>query len=194
MNQSTSEVKIHWTDRRPILSYTLLMSLLIIIAFSVSACNNQPPPPVKVAQPHPAVTAGSQAAVSTPAPDEKEVPEQEGYIYEQRDRRDPFVPLIVPKKSVSKSGKAKEGTLESYDLSEFSLAAIAKKGREYFALLTTPDNRSFSVIKGNAIGLNKGKVKDIKKDRIIIVEYSQDYRGQFKARELILEFHKGEVE
>ena len=46
-------------------------------------------------------------------------------------------------------------------------------------------------ISGN---IYKGKVKDIMKDKIILVEFSRDFRGKLKPRELILEFHKGEVE
>lgn len=118
---------------------------------------------------------------------------EDGYVYEQRNRRDPFMTLIVPNQKRGVLEEKKIGTLEGYDLSEFVLAAIAKRGTEYFALLATPDNRSFTVTKGNIIGLNKGRVEDISKDKIVFLEYSKDYRGDLKPKQIILEFLKGEV-
>ncbi len=116
---------------------------------------------------------------------------QEGYVYQRRDRRDPFTPLIVPLKKLKKD-KSKIGTLEGYDLNEFVLSAIAKKGTEYFALLVTPDNRSFTVRKGDVIGMNNGRVKEITSNKIRMVEYLKDYKGELRPRQIILEFHKGE--
>jgi|Deesub1362A_J573_1020465.scaffolds.fasta_scaffold01601_13 type IV pilus assembly protein PilP len=113
-----------------------------------------------------------------------------GYVYERRGRRDPFEPLIKPKR-VKKKG-TKIGTLESYDLSDFTLMAIAKKGSEYYALLVTPDNRAFTVVKGMRIGLNNGRVKEITSERVVLVEYSRDYMGELKSRKIILELRKGE--
>jgi Tfp pilus assembly protein PilP len=117
---------------------------------------------------------------------------QEGYIYKQRDRRDPFLPLIVPTKMGQNKDDIKVGTIEGYDISEFILAAIAKKRSKHFALLSTPDNRSFTVNEGTVIGLNKGKVEEISGDKVVLVEYSRDYRGELKSRQIILEFFKGE--
>lgn len=170
--------------------YTVFLCTLIVFSFSFYGCSEKPSsPPVK---------APKKPGVVNTAPQPEAVvevtPEQEGYIYQQRDRRDPFGPLIVPKKKAIKIEGVRAGTLVSYDVSDFKLAAIAQKGGQYFALLTTPDNRSFTVNKGTAIGLYKGKVQEIMKNKIIIVEYSNDYKGEVKPRQIILEFHKGEVE
>jgi type IV pilus assembly protein PilP len=116
---------------------------------------------------------------------------EKGYVYNRRDRRDPFVPLIVAKKVETKDRQT--GTLESYDISEFDLAAIARKGEEYFALLVAPDKRSFTVYKGTVVGLSKGKVADISDDKVKLVEYSRDFRGKLRSRDITLELNKGEV-
>jgi type IV pilus assembly protein PilP len=179
----------------PVQSVMYFCCLVITVLISFYSCSNnqQASPPAGVVQKQTITNTFTQAAAAQPAiADEEHV--QGGYIYQQRDRRDPFIPLIVPKKPVMKGEDIKVGTLEGYDISEFTLAAVAKKGREYFALITTPDNRSFTINKGTPIGLNKGKVKDIRRDRIVLVEFSRDFRGKLKPRELILEFHKGEVE
>jgi type IV pilus assembly protein PilP len=180
----------------PAMPVKVFCFVLISLLFSSYGCSDQPSaPPAQVAQTQPVAAApASPTAAVQPEAEVLEVPKPTGYVYERRDRRDPFVPLIVPKKRVEKDKGVKPGTLESYDLSEFKLAAIAKKGKSYLALITTPDNRSFTVVKGMGIGQNKGKVKDITKDKIVLVEYSRDFRGQLKPREIILEFRKGEVE
>lgn len=115
---------------------------------------------------------------------------EEGYVYQPRDRRDPFVPLIVPTQKTGKKGEERLGTLESYDIGEFALLAIAKKSDSYYALLITPDNRSFTVHKGSTIGLNKGRVEEITGSKVVLVEYSKDFRGDIRPKQITLEFLK----
>ncbi len=180
---------------KPKNSSIVLFCALIIFALSLNGCKDQPAtPPAQTPQKQGAANTDSQPAAPQPGTVAEEALEQEGYVYQQRDRRDPFVPLIVPKKKAVKIEGTRAGNLVSYDISDFTLAAIAQKGEQYFALVTTPDNRSFTVNKGTAIGLYKGKIQEITKDKIIIIEYSSDYRGELKPRQIILEFHKGEVE
>ena len=179
---------------RNIAPIKLLATAMVMIIMAGYGCSDKKPAmPVRQA-----TTPNAVQPATTPAAPEadtalQEMAAHEGYIYQQRDRRDPFVPLIVAAQTLSGKNARKTGTLESYDLSEFKLSAIATKGTEYFALLVTPDNRSFTVNKGSVIGLNKGKVNQILIDRIILVEYSKDYRGESKERQLILEFRKGEI-
>lgn len=164
------------------------IAVSIAALFAVYGCSSPPPPPpkpvVKKVQPA-ASTAESETLL-------KGTKFEDGYVYEQRNRRDPFITLVEPIKTIQKADELKVGTLEGYDLSEFVLTAIAKRGPEYFALLTTPDNRSFTVTKGNVIGLNKGRVEEITEDKIVFVEYSRDYKGDLKPKKITLEFVKGE--
>lgn len=169
-------------------------TLCLSMSFVFYGCGEKPSAPVKAAKKQGAKKEVSPALAPPTEAVVAEATESAGYVYQQRDRRDPFDPLIVPKKQAIKREGARDGTLGGYDISEFVLVAIANKGTEYFALLTTPDNRSFTVSKGTTIGLSKGKVKDISKDKVVLVEYSVNYRGELKPREIILEFHKGEVE
>jgi len=112
--------------------------------------------------------------------------EGQGYIYEPKGRRDPFVPLIQP----AKEEKAKvTGTIESYKITDFTLVGIAT-GEQRYALLIAPDNKAYTVKEGSILGLHKGKVKEIKSDRIMIVEYIKDYKGVLKPREVVLELRK----
>jgi len=184
----------HRTGKLMNLSSVLFYTLITFGLFFYGCGDKPSPAPATSQKGKAAVNTGSQPAAPQPETVVETSPEQEGYIYQQRDRRDPFTPLIVPKKKAVKIEGTRAGTLLSYDVSDFTLAAIAQKGGQYFALLTTPDNRSFTVNKGTSIGLNKGKVQEISKNKIIIVEYSSDYKGELKPRQIMLEFHKGEVE
>jgi Tfp pilus assembly protein PilP len=171
---------------------TVFFVLLIAGSFVFSGCSSEPDqPPAKGGHVRTANSADrvSAAAPAVLEPEKKD--EQAGYIYEQRGRRDPFSSLVVIRKN-KKRDDSKIGTLEGYDLSEFALGAIANKGRTYFALLIAPDNRSFTVEKGTFIGLNRGKVKEITSDTLVMVEYVKNYKGELKPRKIMLEFHKGE--
>ena len=174
--------------------FKVLAAAMVMIILAGYGCGDKPSSrPVKKAAPAKVVKSATAPSTAEADAVQKDMAAHEGYIYQQRDRRDPFVPLIVPKKKLAGKTIRETGTLESYDISEFTLSAIATKNTEYFALLVTPDNRSFTVHKGAAIGLNKGKVNQILTDKVILVEYSKDFRGEFKERQLILEFRKGET-
>ncbi len=125
-----------------------------------------------------------------------QTPEKEsgGYVYDPGVRRDPFMPLVLPEEILRKGGKRITGTLESYDISDFTLTAIAKKESEYYALVTAPDNKAYTVKEGTIIGLRKGKVTKITSNIITMIEYSKDYLGKIKSRQIFLELHKGGVE
>jgi len=171
------------------------MIFLLCALFIVAGCESKPaPPPPKSVKPRVAKPENvPPPAAPEAAAEEKKEDESAGYVYEQRGRRDPFSSLVVISKQ-KKKDDSKIGTLEGYDIGEFALGAIANKGREYYALLVTPDNRSFTVEVGSAIGLNKGKVKEITSNRIVMVEYVRNYKGELQPRQIILEFRKGEEE
>ncbi|MBI5008162.1 MAG: pilus assembly protein PilP [Bacteroidia bacterium] len=120
---------------------------------------------------------------------------EESYIYDPKGRRDPFVPLIkIAKRTPGKKGVV-VGTLESYDIADFKLIAVINKEKgQYYALLLTPDNKSFTVKEGIVLGLNNGKIKKIASNNVVIEEYIRDYKGELRPRQVVLELHKGEGE
>lgn len=168
----------------------LSAGLLAVVLFA--GCSDTPPPkrPVAVQKQPSAAAPAAQPPLSELLAEDTSA--QQGYIYERKNRRDPFIPLILPTQKVLKKDGLKTGTLESYDIGEFTLAAIAKKGTERIALLVAPDNRSFTVYKGTGIGLYNGTVKEISDKKVVLVEYSRDYTGAMVPREIILELNKGE--
>ncbi len=113
------------------------------------------------------------------------------YIYEPKGRRDPFIPLVELQKQAIKKSPRALGTLEGYDISDFTLiAVVVKRHRQNYALVLTTDNKSFTIRKGTVLGLNSGKVKEIKSDKVLIEEYIKDYIGELKPRQVVLELRK----
>ena len=178
---------------RMIVRKTIIVSLIMGI-FYLYGCSDAPPlPTFGKASSGVAKGVAAELAVSGSETVLDEPTVQAGYIYDRRNRKDPFSPLISPVRTLKEKDASKLGTLEGYDLGEFRLSAIANRGNKYFALLITPDNRSFTVNKGNKIGLNRGKIKKISSNEVVLVEYTRNYKGELKPREIILEFHKGET-
>jgi len=166
----------------------IIIFLVAIIPLPILGCKKKPPPPPPKAK-KPLV---EKAEVKPESIIPEVVTKSKGYIYEPGGRRDPFAPLIVMKKKKKAGEEAPRppGTLESYDIGDFSLLAIVKKGYKYYALLLAPDNRSFTVNEGDIIGFHNGKIEKIMEDRVIIVEYVEDYKGRRKPREIVLKLHK----
>ncbi|RJQ44829.1 MAG: hypothetical protein C4538_09540 [Nitrospiraceae bacterium] len=173
-------------------SITVLFTALLFFMPGLQGCSKEskPPKPAKQGKTIQEKTQTGKQQVQTEDTAIQETAPAEGYVYKQGDRRDPFVPLIVPTKKIDTKGIVRLGTLESYDISEFALLAIAQKGEKPYALLLTPDNRSFTASKGTIIGLNKGRVEEITESKVVLVEYAKDFRGDMRPRKITLELSK----
>lgn len=179
---------------KPIRLFIILFISTLFISPIFYSCKKKETPSAKTEKTKKIHTKGLLGEIKIPQIGPQKISRAKGYIYKPRGRRDPFMPLIVPKKEkVGKGGVVIQGTLQSYDIGDFTLVAIAKKEDEYYALLVAPDNRSFTVREGVIIGLHKGRVEKILDDKVIIIEHSKDYRGRMRTRQITLELHKGEV-
>ncbi len=167
-----------------------LLAVLISVLFvfpALSGCKKEP----AGVQPKTEATAQKIQPAPQPTVQEPVGAKEETYVYEPKDRVDPFIPLIqAPKKEAKKLA----ATLESYDIADFKLIAIAEKGKQHYGLLLAPDDKSFTVTEGTILGLNKGQVIEIMKDKLTILEYIKDYKGGLKPRKITLELSKGEGE
>jgi type IV pilus assembly protein PilP len=131
------------------------------------------------------------SGTAAPAVVQKEEPkvEKEIYVYDPKGRRDPFASLaqVSKRKAERKIGSS---PIESYDVNEIKLVAIAWDSRQYYALITLPDNKSYTIRKGMTLGLYSGKVEEITRDSVIVREQVKDYRGQTKIKDTILKLRK----
>ncbi len=136
------------------------------------------------------VAAATQGA--GPAVPEEKV-EKEVYEYNAQGRRDPFMSLAVVAKE-KPHFKKRANAIENYDVDEIKLTAIVWDNHEYYALVTLPDNKSYTIRKGMTLGLYGGKVQDITKDSVLIREQVKDYRGQLRTKDTLLKLRKEGVE
>ncbi|BCB95500.1 hypothetical protein JZK55_04220 [Dissulfurispira thermophila] len=108
--------------------------------------------------------------------------------YTAMKRRDPFIPLIVKAEAKPKSLIP----IESYDVSEFKLIAILWDKTKYYAVITLPDGKSYTIREGIKLGLHGGKVYKITKDSVIIREHLRDYKGVLSPKDTILKLRREE--
>ena len=170
---------------------TLLLTILAcLLGLSLIACGDKKP----AKKPQPQAAAPQAAVASAPAAPQSEVKaEKEIYVYEPKGRRDPFVPLtdVVKEKAFKKKGSA---AIEDFDVEEIKVIAIVWDSKQYYAMVTLPDKKSYTIRKGMTLGLYGGKVREITKDSVIITEQIKDYKGQLKTKDTILKLRKEEEE
>jgi len=134
-------------------------------------------------------TAATTAAPSAVVQQEGPKAETEIYVYDPKGRRDPFQSLVQLSKPRAQR-KPGASPIENYDVDDIKLIAIASDDKQFYALITLPDKKSYTIRKGMTLGLNNGKVKDITKDAVFIQEQVKDYKGQYKTKDTTLKLRK----
>ncbi len=167
--------------------FLVLKSSLVVfigIAFiTLAGCKGKASAPKPTAEkPKPAVAAPA------PPPKEETKAEKEVYVYDQKGRRDPFQSLVQVKVRPKRVAGSKP--IENFDVDEIRLIAILWDSKEYYALVTLPDRKSYTIRKGMTLGLYGGKVEAITNDKVVIREQVKDYRGQLRTKETILKLRK----
>jgi type IV pilus assembly protein PilP len=161
-----------------------MMGLVLVAGLVLAGgCSDSktPPPaaplaPKTVSQP---VTQATVTAAVASAP---------VYTYDPKGRRDPFSPIIV--KEDKKANLADRPPLEQYSIHEFKFAGIIWGGFGYNAMLEGPDGKGYLVRVGTVIGPNKGVVKKITQNSMVIEEKFKNYSGEFDRKEIIVDFRK----
>lgn len=160
-------------------------------------------------EPHPMTSGGASGApppnapkMDGPSSGAGAVPPQlqdlppaigEGYAYDPRGRRDPFLSII----KLLKDDKARADLppLQRIEISDMKLMGIVWAGNEYYGLLQTPDGKGYTVREGMLVGTNNGVVKSISEKRIVVSEPTLDFSGKKTTREIeILQRPKEGVE
>ncbi len=168
----------------------LIVILILASLFFLWACDKKAPPPKAAPK--------KTAQAVTPQGTEEKGPkvEEEVYLYDKKDKRDPFVSLVVTAAEKPRKGQT---PLENYDVGDKSQSAIKILGivwtdKGNFATVVLPDGKAYTLREGMTIGLHEGKIQKINKDHIVIMERIKDYKGQLKSKETILKLREGEEE
>nr|MDA8077807.1 pilus assembly protein PilP [Nitrospiraceae bacterium] len=131
--------------------------IVMIMVAGLAGCGDK-----KAGQPKPAVQPPKTAAPQAQAPQEEKI-EKLAYDYDAKGRRDPFQSLVDVAKAKPKRSPGKR-PIENFDVDEIVLSAIVWDQKEYYALITLPDNKSYTIKRGMTLGLYGGKVVEITKD------------------------------
>jgi type IV pilus assembly protein PilP len=166
--------------------------ILIGLSLISVGCSDKKPAAKKPAAKKTEAAAPAAPAV-IPEQDQLKV-EKEIYVYDPKGRRDPFQSLIQQPAKAKAERKKGISPVENYDVEEVKLIAIAWDSLQYYAMITLPDRKSYTIRKGMTLGINSGKVTDITRDAIFIKEQVKDYKGQFRTRDTILKLRKEEEE
>ncbi|MBF0329495.1 MAG: pilus assembly protein PilP [Nitrospirae bacterium] len=113
--------------------------------------------------------------------------------YTSLGKRDPFMPLLIPKEILEKkTDKKRLSPLEDCSLADVQLTAIVKGKEGYYGLVKLPDGKSYTVRAGMLVCSSEGRVYKITQDSVIIKEKIKDERGRLIIKENPLKLRRGE--
>ncbi|MDA8083941.1 MAG: pilus assembly protein PilP [Nitrospiraceae bacterium] len=161
-----------------------LICTSVVAALGLTGCTDKATAPVPAIQPPKATAPAAQVPQVEEPKAEKEV-----YAYDGKGRRDPFMSLIVNIKEKPQHRK-KANPVENFDVDEIKLIAIVWEKNSYYAMITLPDGKSYTIRKGSVLGLNGGRVDDITKTSVRITEQVKNYKGQTVTKETILKLRQ----
>jgi Tfp pilus assembly protein PilP len=163
----------------------LISLILLFCGFVLSACSESQKPSVQSSA---TAQKQMQQPITQPTPtvtEEKTVPV---FTYSPQGRRDPFAPLISKEDAKIRAGS--RPPLERYSISEFKLTGIVWGGFGYNAMVEGPDGKGFFIRTGTTIGPNKGVVKKITKDMMIIEEKFKNMLGETERKQITIQLRK----
>jgi type IV pilus assembly protein PilP len=166
-------------------TFTGLTLILLLLGLGITGCSDSGKP---TASQTPASVKPKQQVitqVTTTAATEKP---QVVHAYNPTGRRDPFAPIIV--REDRKAQSEDRPPLERYNIYEFKLTGIVWGGFGYNAMLEGPDGKGYFVRAGAIIGQNKGVVKKISKDAMVIEEKFKTISGETDRKEIVIELRK----
>ncbi|MFO0751765.1 MAG: pilus assembly protein PilP [Thermodesulfovibrionales bacterium] len=173
------------------MSRTFITALALVCAVSLASPVLSGPGTPQPATPLPGKTPEkSPGKTQETAPEKaKEEISAGPYDYSAKDRRDPFVPLI---RKAEQEKKRVLAPMERYASEEVKLVAVLWSGKGYYALITLPDGKSYTLREGTKLGPNGGKVLRISRDSVVIREQIKDYRGAVSPRDITLKLRREE--
>ena len=100
-------------------------------------------------------------------------------------KRDPFQTFLYTQKHIT-SFKAGELPLLQYSISSLRVVGIMNRRGKYFAMVQTPDNRSYIITTGSLVGVNRARVVSINGNKVILVERTYNILGQMRSAKVVM--------
>jgi Tfp pilus assembly protein PilP len=120
--------------------------------------------------------------------------DEEPYLYDATNRRDPFIPLIAatPPAVVPSEDRANCPPLQDFELASLKLTAIVWGDLGRKAMFKAPNGRGYSVTEEMLIGRNCGRVRRIESNAVVIEESRMDSQGKVLKEEVVLRLREQE--
>ena len=166
------------------------MTLSLLLGMAASGCSGSNQAPVTAPKPIAAKPVQKPISQATPTAVGEKAPT--AYSYNPQGRRDPFASIIVKEEKQAKMGD--RPPLERFNISEFKLTGVVWGGFGYNAMVEGPDGKGYFIHVGTVIGLNKGVVKKIMQNRMVIEEKFKNFSGETERKEIVIELRKKQEE
>jgi type IV pilus assembly protein PilP len=168
----------------------VLVTLSLLLGLAASGCSGSNQVPVTAPKPIAAKPVQKPVSLATPTDVGEKAPA--AYSYNPQGRRDPFASIIVKEEKQAKMGD--RPPLERFNISEFKLTGVVWGGLGYNAMVEGPDGKGYFIHVGTVIGMNKGVVKKIMQNRMVIEEKFKNFSGETERREIVIELRKKQEE
>ncbi len=163
---------------------------MIFLCFFIAACSDEPviqaerPAPVAVSP----VSAGPAIESDEAVSSFLEVKKQPVVSYNGVGRRDPFRSIVALSEGRPKSVKTLP-PLQRNEVSDLRLQGIIWGEYGPRAIVNTPDGKGYTVRVGTPVGFNRGVIKRITQNQVIIEETLLNIFGEPKKRSIVMELH-----
>jgi Tfp pilus assembly protein PilP len=120
--------------------------------------------------------------------------DEEPYLYDASNRRDPFTPLITttPPAAKPSEDRANCPPLQDFELASLKLIAIVWGDLGRKAMFKAPNGRGYSVTEEMLVGRNCGRVRRIESNAVVIEESRRDSQGKVLKEEVVLRLREQE--
>ncbi len=110
--------------------------------------------------------------------------------YNPKGRRDPFRSIVNPRNGLRRPTRVGSlPPLQRKDISELQLIGIIWGEFGPKAMITVPEGKGYTVQVGTRIGLNKGVVKRITQNEVVVEETLVNVFGETQNSDVIMELH-----
>ena len=99
-------------------------------------------------------------------------------------RRDPFRPITLNVRAVSTRRRENLSPLERFEIGQLKLVGVVWNVKEPTALVEDNSGLGYMVKVGTPIGSNDGKIREVRRDSLIVDEFFVDLYGAKKRREV----------
>jgi type IV pilus assembly protein PilP len=99
-------------------------------------------------------------------------------------RRDPFRPITLNVRAVSTRRRENLSPLERVEIGQLKLVGVVWNVKDPTALVEDSSGLGYMVKVGTPIGSNDGKIREVRRDSLIVEEFFVDLYGAKKRREV----------